>query len=465
MKTIALLGGLAACAVAGGGVSAKEFPLTFKTLTVEEAAVFPGGAGAFAQLLATKPPELKREPPGASGQSLYGVIGRGGGTQGMVFRLDATAGEDSGHDVLLLDLNLNGDLTDDAAIKLAGTPKITRSASMAYEFSWYGPITAPAASRIAQGTPVYYAQLNYYHTAGTSTTAGGITQPYLGTLRLRPGFCLETTVPWGGPGQKIGIVDGNANFRLGDEAKPVISKVAKDPTWYFPPADNFLVDRNGSGKFEADRLDTETQPFGPMLTLGATSFRAKLTANCAALDLEPWSGAPASVALQPSGTQVRDVTFAWERAPKDWVLLKTSVTQGRASVPPGVLCFNGCVLEVQTRDGSPLLLVGSYRKMDKALRATAGQTATFACGGPLELQLTATKRKLSGVAGASAVSRSVRPATETVVDLQAEILGRAGETYGTLLAGKNLTSSPPPPKFTITTRDGRQVASGSLEYG
>jgi hypothetical protein len=460
MKRITFICGLAAYAVAGE-LAAKEFPLTLKSVTAEQAAALPGGAGAFAQLQAKKPPELKREPAGASGQSLYGVIGRGPGSSGMIFRLDATGGEGSGHDQLLLDLNQNGDLTDDAAIKLAGTPQTTRSASTSYEFAWYGPIAAPATNRLAQGTPVYYAQLSYYRTA-SATDFTGNSQPYLGTLRLRPGFWLETTVEWGGLRQKIGVLDGNANFRLGDEAKPVISKVAKDPTWYFPPADSFLVDRNGSGKFEADRLDSESQPFGPMLTLGSASFRVKLTANCAALDLEPWPGTPASLALQPNGAQVRDVTLAWERTPKDWVLLKPSVTQGRASVPPGVLCFNGCVLEVQTRDGSPLVLVGSYRKMDKALRATAGQTATLVCGGPLEIQLAATKRKGGTVAG---MSGSGRPVTESFVDLQAEIIGRAGETYGTFLTGKNLTSSPPAPKFTITTRDGRQVASGNLEYG
>jgi hypothetical protein len=158
MKSTAFICGLAACAVAGE-LWAKEYPLTLTPLTVEEAAALPAGAGVYAQLQLTKPAELKREPPGAAGQSIYGVIGRAQGNSGMIFRLDGTTGEKGGHDRLLLDLNQNGDLTDEAPIKVTGTPKIARSGSYTTETAWFGPIQAPAARRIAPGTPTYFAQL------------------------------------------------------------------------------------------------------------------------------------------------------------------------------------------------------------------------------------------------------------------------------------------------------------------
>lgn len=447
MKTTSLLCGLTALALAGE-LSAKEYPLTFKSLSAEEAAVLPGSYGVFAQLRSAKPPELKREPAGASKLSVYGLLPQAPGRAAMVFRIDAATGESGGHDRLMLDLNGNGDLTDDPVIKLADTPHMTRGSATVYETGWFGPFQVPAKERIAPGTPVYYAQFNYYR--ASSVTGVKSELAYLGTLRMRPGFLLETTVDLGGVQQKIAIVDGNANCRLGDESKPVISQSSGSPTWYFQPADNFLLDRDSSGKYESGRMDAEVFPFGPVLTLGATPLLAKLTANCAALDLEPWAGAAAQIAVQPAGLQVREVKLAWERAPKDWVLLKAGLNQGRASVPPGVLCFNGCVLEAKTRDGSQLLLSGTYNKMDKAVRATAGQTATLTCGGPLEVQLSATKRG-SG--------------TGYYVDIQAEVLGRGGETYSSFLTGNNLNARPVAPQFTIKTREGKQVASGNLEYG
>jgi hypothetical protein len=309
------------------------------------------------------------------------------------------------------------------------------------------------------------ASIYYYNFGVASGTSTARSQPYLGMLRLRPGCWLETTAELAGQNRKIGILDGNANFRLGEESKPVFSGTGKTAAWYFPPADSFLVDRNGSGKFEADRADSEVSPFGPMLAFGNTAFRVKLTANCAALDIQPWPGAAANLTVQSQGAQVRDVTLGWERGTKDWVLLKAGLNQGWAAVPPGVLVFNGCVLEAQTRAGLPLMLVGTYRKLDKTVRATAGQTATLACGGPLEVQLTATKRKASDATDVGRAVRSGRAVAETFVDIEAEIVGRAGESYGTFLTGKNLTSTPTPPQFTITTSDGKKVASGTMGYG
>jgi hypothetical protein len=462
MRKTTLICGFAACA-AVGALSAREFPLTFKPLTCPEAMNLPGGYGATATLQTTKPSALKREPAASAGRALYGELGRVRDSGGILFRLEAAPGGAQGYDRLRLDLNQNGDLTDDPFVRLADKPQITRAGSSLRETAWFGPVEAPPATRIAPGRPSYYLQLNYY---GSQATPGVVRlQSYLGTLRLRPGFYLETTVELGGLRQKVGVVDGNANFRLGDAAQPVTNRSDTGATWYFPPGDSFLVDRNGSGKFETDRADSESSPFGPVLVLGLVPCRAKLAPDCAALDIEPWPGGSADLAIQPSKAQVRDLALAWERSANDWVLLKTRVSQGHAKVPPGNLRFNGCVLEARTRDGSPLVLVGTYRKVDKGLGVAAGQTAALTCGAPLELQLTAEKRRATLMPEPSLLSRAARAPADAVVEIQAEVVGQAGETYGTFLAGKALNAQPPPPRFTVSARDGREVAAGNLEYG
>ncbi len=450
---------LALCA-ASATLPAKEFPLTFKTLTVDEAFSLPVGPGTLGNLRVAKPPAVKNQPKTVSKHPLYGELGFSRLDKGFTFRLDESTGDGKGYDQLLMDLNQNGDLTDDPVVKLAGTPRISKLASETRELSRFGPIEAPATKSIGKIRPVYFAELNHYRRPNGANDP----DPYLGYLRLRAGSYFGTTVELDGIHQEVGVTDGNANFQFGDEAQSRTYQSSGTENWSFAPADFFLRDADGSGKFEGRPGDPESSPFGPILYLGATPYHVTLAKDCTSLSVEPWKEPLATVSVAPTGKQVREVLVGWEHKPKEWRLLKAGVAQGQAKLPPGKLRLTGCVLEAKTADGQSLVLSGSYRKTDKAIEARVGKEAVLRCGAPLEVKMTAEKRA-TAAGGAMYEADTTATPGAAAIRIQAEILGAGGETYATFARGKDLAGEPPKPQFTIKTADGKQVGSGNLEFG
>jgi len=458
MRKPGLIWSVAFCAVAAT-LSANEFPLTFKALTVDEAFALPGGSGAIGSLRAGKPPSVRNEPKSVSKHALYGELLRSQSERGFMFRLDESAGDGKGYDKLVLDLNQNGDLTDDPVFTRADKPRVTKTGAETREVCRFGPIEAPAANAIGNSRPVYFAELNYYRRQTDPGLRG-----YLGYLRLRAGSYFETMVELDGVRRKVGVVDGNANLRLGDEPKAVTYKGASEENWYFTPADSFLVDADGSGQFDNRPGNPESSPFGSLLYLGTTPYRVTLAAKATALRIEPWTAPLAELDVRPSGTQVREVQVAWERKSGDWALVKAGVAEGRARVPAGKLRLIGCVLEGKSKDGQLLAVAGSYRKLDNTLDARAGKSTTLKCGAPLEMRLT-TARGTASATGLMDQADSTGSSASPIVQIRAEIIGVAGETYATFARGKDLSGEPPKPRFAIHTKDGKQVASGNLEFG
>ena len=123
---------------------------------------------------------------------------------------------------------------------------------------------------IGSWRPIYFAQMYLY--TRPADAAANQRNAYLGQLRFRAGWYLETTVDMDGVTRKVGIVDGNCNFRLGDLNQPITYQNDTETNWYFQGGDNFLVDNDGSGKFENSIGE---QRIGSVRT-GALSWRETL---------------------------------------------------------------------------------------------------------------------------------------------------------------------------------------------
>ena len=467
MRNIRMVVGVAVIAVAAT-VTAKDYPLTFKKLTVDEAMAFPGGYGAYGSLSTSKPSSLRKEPTAVSKRPLYGEVGRNGEeVKGFIFRVDESEGDGKGYDQVIVDFNQNGDLTDDSVGNLAGKPQTVKTGTTVRETIQFGPIEVPAEKQIGSWRPVYYAQMIYY--SNRVLLVSGANLPYLGQFRLKPGWYLETTVDLDGRQQKVGVVDGDANLHLGDVSKPETYTSGAEENWYFPPADSYLQDRDGSGKFENNAINTESSPFGSMLYFGATPYRATLAEDYASLRVEPWPDALAELRIQPQGEQVGDVFLAWKTQANDWVLLKAGVAQGTTKVPPGNLRFYGCVLAAQSPGNELLMIGGSYRKLGRTVKAQADQTATLCCGPPLEMKVSTLKRDMSDLSStldlSSEDNESAGPMSDVVLQIRAQLVGVAGEIYSAFATGKSLSDEPPKPHFAVLTKEGRTVVSGNLEFG
>jgi hypothetical protein len=447
---------------------AKDFPLEFKTLNTEQVKGYRWSYGAIKMIVAAKPAALQKEPKAMSAHPLYGVFEWRADKTSMLFRLDESKGDGKGYDRLILDLNQNGDLTDDAAISpAAGIGSWSNYAGQ--ELTLFGPIEAPASKRLGSGKPIYYAILDVRSNAVVKLrkNPAAATNVYLGNLRLRAGWYLETTVEMDGVKQKMAAIDNDANMRLGDLCQPFITP---DGRWFLGAADGdrLLLDKDGSG------TNNVSQCFAQILYFDATPYKAALAADCSSLQIEPWPEPLAEVSLQPHGEQVRGLGLGWESAKGQWQFIDVGVAGGKIKVPPGNYGLWAISLSAKTQKAEEITAGGINMNSKKIFSAAAGVTNTLLCGAPLEIKVTT--ELTGGRAGSSpggfwsSLQSWIGKLFSSEADelqIQAEIVGSGGETYSSffLKEDKGKLCQPPKPIFTVATTDGKEVASGNMEFG
>jgi hypothetical protein len=449
---------------------ARDFPLEFKTLTAQEAMAFPGGSGTTTPLQFDKPAGIFKAPPAISRQPLYGQLSAGTGQ--CWFRIDESKGNGKGYDRLLVDMNQNGDLTDDAAVQRVASAGQTSVITQNPEIALFGPIPAPDGKKIGDWRPIYFAQAYLYTLpAGAGTIPRNV---YLGQMRMRAGWYLETTADLDGVTRKVGIVDGNCNFRVGDLNQPITAKSGVETNWYFQGGDYFLVDNDGTGKFQSSVGNDASAPFGPLLYFGAKPYKAVLAADCKSLALEPWTGPLAELALQPQGAQVSRIQLAWEGAPGQWQLLQAGVENGKAVVPPGNYSLYSCLIKVKSSPDETLVMSGTKRVVKEITRAEAGAVTPLKCGPPLEIKVSSSRDSgvvVATTSGSGSVFTRLfgnsKAADQPLQQrIQASVIGAGGETYsGFYLLGKGNVRQPPNPTYAIVSANGKLVESGNMEFG
>jgi len=457
-----LLGLAALAAVATA--SAGEFPLTFRTIPAKDVMAFPGGYGVYGTLQLAKPAGLKKESRAVSAHPLYGQCRETRDGAAFLFRLDESNGDGKGYDRLIVDMNQNGDLTDDLVVQRVVLPK-ERGAS-ASDQALFGPIQAPQGMKIAGGRPVYFAQTHIYNRellrGGEATRNSRI---MVGQLRLKAGWYLDTTVELNGLRQKVGVYDGDSNLRLGDVPQPQIYTNGGEKMWYFAPGDSLLVDADGSGTFDSDAFQSESCAFSPILYFGPKAYRTTLAADNTSLRVEPWSEELAEVALLPHGDQVRSVTLAWERPDNEWQLIRPGTADGKIKVPPGNYRLYACELLGKGGLRDQVMASAYQRTVEQPLRITAGAANSLRCGAPLEIKVTAEKGNPRLVALRALASRDSKLDSDVELRINANVIGASGEAYSAYAKGEKLQQQPPKPTFTIVDSRGAKVKNGNLEFG
>jgi hypothetical protein len=455
-----------AAGIAWGG----EFPLRYRALTADEVAAFPRGYGSEAVVRRAKPAGLKTEPPASSACPLYGELAADGGGP-FRFRLDESQSLGKGYDRLIIDLNRNADLTDDPVVMPAAVPGPGLSLPEDREEMLFGPIAMPADGD-GNRPAVCFAQSHLYNRRLLSRPASP--EVYFGQLRLKAGWCLEASIRLPGIRQRVAVVDNNGDLRLGEawRLKPPVRSGQGD--WDLGPGDSFLQCPQEARRFE-NRLFTtecspypftpECSPFGPILYFGARPWSAALSADSQSLRLEPWRGPLAELAVQPNGNQVRSLTLAWENPPGQWQLIKPAVLNGKALVPPGNYRLYGCLVEARAGLFHRVRASAFDRGLRNSFTAEAGKVSTIQCGAPMRIQVTAKfeKAEPAGVAELGATSKPGSPAR--VLRVSAQAVGAGGETYSAFGFGRDFSRDSQKRGFIISRSDGKEVASGNLEFG
>jgi len=265
--------------------SAADFPLEFKTLKPDEVKTFPGVFGSFGRLKSGRPKTLKSEPKTSCRQPFYGVLNEGS-SNSCLFRVEESK-EGAGYDRLLIDLNQNGDLTDDPVVQGA-FKSITNASLPNSQYTTFWPIPVAPGRMIGSWRPVYLGELR----VDTRDTGKG-EDVYIGLLRLYTAWYLETTVEMDGLKRQVAIYDAAAQMGLGNEWK-----LNARAGWYFDTGDWFLQDLDGTGRFERRPEGGNISAFGPLQYFGAQPYKVALAPDRRSLHVERWTGALAEVTVE-----------------------------------------------------------------------------------------------------------------------------------------------------------------------
>ncbi|HWU40757.1 MAG TPA: hypothetical protein VN203_24175, partial [Candidatus Acidoferrum sp.] len=349
-------------------------------------------------------------------------------------------------DQLIVDMNQNGDLTDDPVALRAVLPTDRRTASP--DRMLFGPIQAPADKAIAGGRPIYFAQV-YVFNRQLLSSGRTIQDSTFGQVMLKAGWYFDATVALDGLKQKVGVFDGNCNFRLGDIGRSQTFSNSGEISWYFRTGDTLLVGADGSGSFDNNQFLKDSCPFGTVLYLGGNPYKLALAPDCKSLSVEPWTEDLAEVTLRPHGDQVQNVKLAWQPPGGDWQLIRPTVAEGKVKVPPGDYRLYQCTLVAKGTPRDQIMVSGMQRVPQTPANFVAGKANTFECGTPLQIKVTATRSRgtFRGLVGEDAGDPKVD--SDHMLLINASVAGAGGEVYSTFQKGENFRSQPPNPSFTI----------------
>ena len=463
--------GLMAALAALATVSAADFPLELRTLTVDEALTFPGGYGAYGRLGQAKPTGVQKVPQFVSAHPFYGQLQAPGTTaKGMVFCLDESKGDGKGYDRLRLDLNGNGDLTDDPELAQAPNPGQNTTSSSSMERALFGPAEGPADKVVGLWKPKFIAELYFYNRR--LLTSRNDSGTYFGQLRVRAAAYLETTVELNGIKQRLGVADGNSSFALGDDAKVMEYGSGSGAEWYLSPGDFFVRDRNSNGRFDNIPGASEAEIYSSIIYWGGQPCSVSLSADFKTLHLEPYAGATGFMTVS-NAERLDDLRLVREVATNQWQGISPQIRAGKIEFPVGSYRLYSCSVTAQATDGSTVRSEGERRRRQGSFKVEAGQTGAMNCGQPLALAVTASKETgTESEGGLMGAARSLfgggsGAAGATVLQLNVVTSGSGGEAYSRFLKlnSKQEVTQLPPPAFKIFDPAGKEIAAGNFEYG
>jgi hypothetical protein len=375
--------------------------------------------------------------------------------------LDESKGAGTGYDLLILDINANGDLSDDPVIE-AQTEISLPAGPSGFEQRLFKPISIPLEKGKASQSLTFSVQTYIHNRQQIGISKGG---EFLGQANLAPACYLEALVQLGAMSEKIGIVDANANARFGDKAQCQEVASGASKYRYFHSFDVVLRDRDGSGQFEKDLCDTESEAFSSVLYFAGNPYSVALADDLSAIRLEPYSG-PLGEITAENLDQVRVLTLGWQGEGGQWEVITPQPQQGKIKAPAGSYALSQAVLMGKNSQGVIVMAKGYNRGNGQPIQVAAGQAVALRCGAPLELRVKTDNQ--TGASGgflqALANVFTAAPKAESVT-INVEVIGAGDEAYSIFARGPNLTERLNAPKFRVLGADGKVVASGQLEYG
>jgi hypothetical protein len=420
------------------GARAETVALEYRTA---EGVVTIGRARQSAKRRTGPPSYLKGRPKLVSSKPLRFEVRLGPEQSPFALVLDESKGTGKGYDLLYVDANGTGDLSDDAPVKatVGEAWNGTRAPFTGLRaLVRYGEQTLPwhfsAAFSVQQVQ--WFSSFASWQTTVRSPAATSV------------GYC-EGAVEVDGKRLRVAVVDGDSNgcfddyIRFPKGARAVGGRLSSSGT------DWVLIDANGDGQYANHLAAMEALSYGRYVLLGGRCYELQVASSGRSLTLSPTSARLGSLSWAGGGAFVASLL-----TPSDGMLYVRS-GGGPVTVPAGTYRLCGCSFEATDRTGAVWTAEGRGTWAATPIHVAAGRTAAVKFGPPLKVAVTAT------TLGGHPLD-SLEPGAWLWLGLS--ITGQRGETYGVgdiRRDGERLK----PPAFKVVSATGATVASGNFRYG
>ncbi|HUT90235.1 MAG TPA: hypothetical protein VMY37_12105 [Thermoguttaceae bacterium] len=361
---------------------------------------------------------------------------------------------------LYFDRNHNGDLTDDEAIEA--------TSSRAYSTS----MTRSAFPTVELTIDVDGKKLDYAFTFSVYSNVSSSLA--YANASLNSAAYREGEITLDGKKRRIVLIDFNSNGRF-DDAASVDERVRTSSGTVYPTMGDMLYIDPQSSRTYRNPYDAtsggDQYQVGKLIGIGGRFFDLKIDPSGDTLSLEP-SSVPVGHVTNPNkgfrATVYGDQGML-QIAPDDsgkaplpvgeWKLLSYTIERTDTSKPDSeaekkdeeksILEVLGSVLTTVTPPPQPprLTFVSARATRDfKPVKVVKGETAEMRFGPPYKPE----------------VSAPTIPEGQSSISLSMSLVGCGGEVCNSLRVNG---SQPSAPEFTISTKDGEEVAAGKFKYG
>jgi hypothetical protein len=179
-----------------------------------------------------------------------------------------------GYGELIIDMNGNGDLTDDTVypcIPPSEMPALRMGRNLVF-----GPIPCPEACVTGGWDPLWFALIEF---PADDRANSGSPRCW---LRSRMASYMEAQVQLGRYHTKVAVYDADGDFHLGEPLRGEAGYLADPRQPLSSRGDNLMIDYNQSGRYDA----LEKRPLSSSVTLAGMNYRLMLCDDLCNLTLE-----------------------------------------------------------------------------------------------------------------------------------------------------------------------------------
>lgn len=413
-------------------VQALETDLNYTAVTGESSYIG-GGAGLDFR---TAPPAGKRVLPPANGAPLYATL-RLSNTERLVM-LDRADARDKWYGRLRIDLNADGDLTNDKPID-------TRAEAVGKEYSSIATGNIEVTNNIGGKSVPYQFQISIFMEEQRPSLFGGLGKnpnDYV-HASVRPRCCHLADFTVDSRQYQISFVDYNVNGQFHDSPTPGAFTDAAGDSFYFSGGDRMYIKSGGSFDMNGD------QPFCKWLILGGGLFEINADFAAGKLTLNPIEAA-ATITLPPS---ILNMSMMRQDTYQSLAIYRPA---SQVKMPAGPWKMVSFQLERNDAQGDRWRILARGNSAAQPYKIEATTSMSLPIGEPF----TPVIRIADGFSKQVTLVFSIKDRS------QAQVTALSHEGNKTRIAlSKDDPSLPKEPSWTAVTTTGEKVASGSFEYG